>query len=225
MVQIRETPPESNGNPYVETPPDWESIFAAKDYTELVRPAQTARAKEYSGMVKSMLKSGVIGAINMGDFPDAAALLQRGPAFADAAGQFADKNDQAAKMIDLLCSPGSAPVAFIFAAIPLIMQLVRNHETALKEIPNTRRNAKLRRKAMADASKAEAPRFTVKLWKWQIPIRYRSRFKISKLFIMLKSDTQDPYQMTMNVFSDPKVVAALKKQGIVTVVNNDQSPT
>lgn len=195
---------------------DYAALFDSPDFTTLVRPAQTAKAKEYSGMVKSMLKAGVVGAINVGDFPDAAAILHYGPSFADASGQLADADARAAKAIEIITAPGNPYAMFLVTAIPLLSQLFRNHEDALTDLPNTVKNARKRRLSMATAKKAEKPRFTIRMFGREFPIRYRGP-NFSKVGRALKSQTRDPGNLTAEVFTDPKVIRALQKQGIVLV--------
>jgi hypothetical protein len=160
-----------------------------------------------------VLKGGVIGAINMQDFPDAAAILEFGPAFADAAGQLADQNKRAAQAIDILTSPASPVALFVMTGIPLVAQLFRNHEEAIRTLPETRRQMRLRRKAMKDAQQAQEPRFTIRFLGRKWPVYFRTP-RVGKLFAGFKSQTKDPGQLTMNVFSDPRVQRALAKQGI-----------
>jgi hypothetical protein len=211
--------PEANGG----RPEDgWRSIFDAPNLTALVKPAQTRNAKEYSDKVKALLKSGMVATINVGDFPDAAAILTYGPEFADAAGQFADSNKYAAQAIDIITSPGNPAAMFILTAIPLIAQLTRNHEESIKRLPETRKQARLRRKAMADARKVEKPRFTIRAMGREWPVRFRTP-RISKVFSAFRAQTRDPDSMTLNVFTDPAVIRALKKQGIVLVNPNDSN--
>lgn len=214
--------PPANGH---APPSDWRSIFDAPSYTDLIRPAQSAKAKEYSDKVKSILKSGTVGAIKLGDLPDAATMLAYGPAFADASGQLAAQNEWAANAIDILTSPGSAPLTFALTASTFLLQLARNHEATFKELPNARRNAKLRKRAMQDAHKAEPPRFTIRAFGREWPIRYRVRNnKLKGIFGAFRAQTRDPGELTYNVFTDPKVVSMLRKQGIVLVAPNDDKP-
>lgn len=202
---------------------DWRSIFDAPDFTSLVRPAQSAKAREYSGKVKAMLKSGMVGAINIGDFPDAATILEYGPSFADATGQLADNSEWAAKAVDVITSPGNPVMLFAMTTIPFVAQLFRNHEAAIRNIPETRRQARLRRKAMANAKRAEEPRFTIKAFGRQWPVRFRTP-KLGKILAGFKSQTKDPEALTFRVFTDPAVLRALKKQGIVLVNPDEPQP-
>lgn len=231
MMRIREEDGTVYGDDGTYTPPangqappsDWRSIFDAPAFSELIKTTQSANAKQYSAKVKSMLKSGTVAAIKVGDFPDAAAILAYGPAFADATGQFADQNDRAAKIVDLLTSPESATLTFALTATTLLFQLIRNHESTLKELPQSRRNAKLRKRAMQDARKAEPPRFTIHFFGREWPVRFKTRYSLKAVFGAFRSQTQEPEQLTMNVFTDPKVLSMLKKQGIVLVAPNDSS--
>lgn len=214
----------ANGHPTTE--PDWRSIFDAPDYSQIVKTVQTAKARENATKIKSVLKSAVVGAINVNDFPDAAAILAYGPGFADAAGQLAEASPRAGRAIEIITSPSNVYVTFVLTAIPFFAQLVRNHEPQIKDIPNARRNAKLRRRAMSDAKKAEAPRFTIRMFGREWPVRFRSRFKPSKVLALFKTQTQEPETLTINVFTDPKVIKALEKQGIrLARRQDDTSPT
>lgn len=202
---------------------DYSALFDSPDFTTLVRPAQTAKAKEYSGMVKSMLKAGVVGAVNIGDFPDAATFLHYGPAFADAAGQLADADKRAAKAIEIITAPGNPYAMFVVTALPFLAQLFRNHEDQLADLPSTVKNARKRRLAMATAKKAEKPRFTLRAFGREWPIRFRGP-KISKVFKALRAQTRDPGGLTQEVFTDPRVVRALQKQGIILVRAREDEP-
>lgn len=216
---------EASANGEGESQQNWTALFDSPDFTTLVRPAQTAKAKEYSGMVKSMLKAGVVGSINIGDFPDAAAFLHYGPAFADASGQLAEADERAAKAIDILTAPGNPYLMFLVTALPLLSQLFRNHEDVLTDLPNTVKNARKRRLSMATAKKAEKPRFTIRVFGREFPVRFRGP-KFGKVFKALKAQTRDPHSLTAEVFTDPRVIRALQKQGIVLVrAREDDSNT
>jgi hypothetical protein len=221
-VAIRDAEQESvsgNGHP---TGPDYSSLFSAPDYATLVKPAQTAKAKEYSDKVKSFLKAGMVGAINVGDFPDAATILERGPAFADATGQFADSNERVAKMVDIITSPSNPAMMFFMTGLPFMAQIVRNHEAVIKDMPELRRQAKRQRKAMAAARKAEKPRFTVRVLGREFPVRFRTP-KFGAVFGMFRAQTRNPEDLTIQVFSDPAVQRALRRQGI-NLVRAQQPP-
>lgn len=212
FTEVREDYP--NGTMPGEPDPDWDDIFSAPDYSALVRPAASVKAKHYQKRVNSLLKAGVIGCINAGDFPDAAAILFHGPQFAAASGQFAASNKRAEQAIDLLTSPASPLAMFALTIIPLMSQLVRNHEDEVLSAPQSIRQRRMRARAEKQSDETKPPRFTIRLGKLRVPIRIRMRFKIASLFSGFKSQTRDPIGLTEHVFSDPDLIAALEKQGI-----------
>lgn len=199
-----------------EEAPHWQAIFSAPNYADLIRTRQSARAREYRDRTNSLLKAGLIGAINSGEFTDAATILRHGPAFATATGQLADSNDRAAALIDMITSPASPVAMFVLAAIPLVSQLFRNHEAQLANIPEAREQAKRTKKSIRLARKAEEPRFTIKILKWHIPVHWHpKRPNLSKLFKGFRSQTVDPGALAADVFTDRDVIKALEKMGIL----------
>jgi hypothetical protein len=219
-MAVREAGPETNGESSGR--PDYTSLFEATDFTALIKPAQSAVAKEYSGKVKSLLKAGTIGAINIGDFADAAAFLHYGPGFADATGQLAEADKRARAAVDILTAPGNPYAMFLVTGIPLIAQLFRNHEEQIQELPNVIKNGRKRRKAMATAKKAETPRFTLRAFGREWPVRFRVP-KVGRIFSGFRTQTQDPSTLAERVFLDPAVQRALRKQGIVLVRQDEQA--
>lgn len=168
--------PSPNGHPSDnEEPPSWQAIFSAPNYADLIRTRQSARAREYRDRTNSLLKAALVGAINTGEFTDAATILRHGPAFATATGQLADSNDRAAGLIDMITSPASPVAMFVLAAVPLVSQLFRNHEAQLANIPEAREQAKRTRKSIRLARKSEEPRFTIKILKWHIPVHWHAK--------------------------------------------------
>jgi hypothetical protein len=215
----------NNGERSRETEqPDWNAIFSAPDYTQLIRPRATATAREYTAKTNSLLKAMLIGAINAGDFPDAAAIIEFGPAFSHATGQLADADDKARKLIDMVTSPANPYVMFGLTVIPLVAQVFRNHETQVKDAPANFRLNRAQRKAMKQAQTAEPPRFTLKIGKRHIPIRFRVRLKVLTTVIGgVRSQTRDPANLTNQVFSNDKLIKALEKQGIILVRRSDET--
>jgi hypothetical protein len=211
-----------NGHETEEPSYDWRTIWEAPDYAQLISTRQSRKAKEYTSKANSVLKAATLASINAGDFPDAAALLHHGPPFSHAVGQWADSNDRVAQAIDIITSPSSPVLMFTVTGLALVAQLFRNHETQLAEIPNARKRAKAEKQARKATAKAEPPRFTVKAFGRQWPIRMRNRFKVRNLLGGFRAQTQPPDQLTMRVFSDEKLQAALEKQGIKLV---RQAPT
>jgi hypothetical protein len=228
MAKFTEVGPDAGENIPVddypnghEDMPDWESIWSAPDYASLITTRQSRVAKEYTIKCNSIVKAMALASIDVGDFPDAAALLHHGPPWTHATGQLADASDTVKRTIDLITSPSSPVIMFAITSIALVSQLMRNHEKQIQQIPETRRQARLQRKAMASARQAEPPRFTVKILGRQWPIRFRSRIKVSKFFAGFRAQTVEPQDLTVRVFSDPKLLAALEKQGIKLVKNDD----
>lgn len=203
---------------------DWRAIFSAPNYADLIKTRNTAKSRLYRDKANSVLKAALVGSINAGDFTDAAAILRHGPAFANATGQLAESSDRAAALIDMITSPSNPLAMFVITTIPLVSQLMRNHETQLANVPEAREQAKRQRKAMKAARKAEEPRFTIRLLKWQIPVHWHpKKLSVNKLFAGFKSQTVDPHALVADVFTDDDVMKALAKMGIIiTRAGNDQ---
>lgn len=196
----------------------FEGIFNAPNYSDFAKVRVTAVSREYEARTNSILKALFVGSLNAGDFPDAAAIVHYGPQFAKATGNIADSNDYARKAIDILTSPSNPVVVFALAAIPLIGQIMRNHEQQLAEVPATWRERRRERKAAraAGIERPKAPpRFTIKIGKRAIPIYLRIRLSgLSKLVSGFKAQTQEPNSLASRVFSDPDLIKVLEKQGI-----------
>jgi len=183
--------------------------------TQLLRPAATKTAKEYQAKTYSLLKAAMVGAINMGDFPDAAAILTHGPGFGAAAGQLADDSAYARATLDFLTAPSSPAILFLMTGIPLIAQIFRNHEGELAQLPEARRQAKARKKMAAKEEKPREPRFKIRAFRREWPIYWNPRIKVSKIFAPFKTQTVEPNALAYTVFSDPKVQEYLKKHGVI----------
>jgi hypothetical protein len=214
---------ESNGQqPYTgyvpddDTDTDWSAIFNAPDYSQLIRRTKTQRARAYEKKMNSLLKAGLVTSLNTRNFPDAAAILKLGPAFSTATGELADTNVHARKVLDIITEPGNPVALFALTAIPLIAQLFRNHEPAIKAMPSTFKNRKERRAARAAAEETSPPRFTVKLpfVKKQIKLRFGVHLRLSKVLAGFRSQTVEPEFLASQVFTDPDVLDALKKMGV-----------
>lgn len=197
-----------------ENPAQFDSLFNAPDLATFVKLPATATSREYEQRLKALLKAGVIGSLNAGNLADAAALLWHGPGFAAAGGQLAEADERAKKAIDLLTTPSNPYGMFLITVIPLVAQLARNHENQIKQAPENFRNRKERR-AQAKAQRATQPAVNVKLpFGKAIKLRFAMKFPVGKMFAGFKGQTQDPNAIAFRVFSDPKVVTALQKQGV-----------
>lgn|SRR5215475_407740 len=190
----------------------WEAIWNAPDYSTLIGARQSRRAAEYTKKVNSVFKAVTFASIQAGDMPDAAAVLHHGPPFSHALGQLADKDRRVAASIDMLTSPSSPVMMALVTGVTLLAQVARNHEDQIKEIPNARKRARAIKKAQKGSE--VPPRFTIRVLGRSFPIRFRSRFKVSTLFAGFRSQTHEPQLLVMQVFSDPKLLTALEKQGI-----------
>jgi hypothetical protein len=200
---------------------DYTAILEAPDYATLIKIPKTAVAREYEKRVNSMLKAGVFGLINSGNFQDAAALLHYGPGFSAASGDLASANDTAKHVLDLATSPNSPVLVFAATVLPLIAQLLRNHETQLQEVPSSWRENRASRKRARAARKANPeppaePKFYIHLpMGRRIGVRFNLKVPvITNILKGFQAQTHDPAALTYRVFSDDKLNAALSKQGI-----------
>jgi hypothetical protein len=218
MVQFQEAQTEGeapNGQP---EEPDYYALFNAPDFTTLLRPAQTKLAKEYTEKTNSVLKALLVGSLNAGDFPDAAAILKHGPGFASATGQLCDSSERARGLVEMITSPASPLTMFVMTAIPLVGQVIRNHEAQIAQIPETRRQRRMMRKATVQAKAERKPRFTIRMFGRAWPIYANvSMPKWSKVFAGFRTQTVEPDLLAAQVFTDPAVIKALQKMGVVLV--------
>jgi hypothetical protein len=203
-----------NGDAPEDDAPGWEAIWNAPDYSTLINARASRRAAEYTKKVNSVFKAGVFGCIQAGDMADAAAILHHGPPFSHALGQWADKDRRVAAGIDVVTSPSSPVMMALVTGITLLAQVTRNHEAQIREIPNARKRAKAIKLSKRASEKEAPPRFTIRVLKWQIPVRFRSRIKLSTIFAGFRAQTHEPQLLVMQVFNDPDLIKALEKQGI-----------
>lgn len=199
---------------------DYTALTDAPDYSTIVKGTRTKLAKDYEDKVKSILKSGAIGTLRRGQLPDSAAIFRHGPAFAAAAGDLAEVSEGTRRMIDLATAPENPYVALLVAGIPLVAQLFRNHGPEIQEVQRTRRAMKRYRKEHPEefAKIANAKRRNVEI---KLPFGRRLSFRVGFKFnplngirFAIRTQTREPNELVMMVFSDEKLVAALKKQGI-----------
>jgi hypothetical protein len=126
--------------------------------------------------------------------PDAAALLMEGPKIGRAFGDWAAEDERIARSIDWLTSGSDNPAAAAMLALaPLVFQIIRNHEPQLEtqsrgiRLPGKDKNGEPRR------------------------LRFRFGVKLGRL----RPLTNDPDKLARHVFTNPKMRAALEKNGIV----------
>ena len=205
-------------------------ILDAPNFASFVKITRTTRSREYEKKVNSVLKSVFFASLNNRRIDDAATILDRGPAFALAAGNLADHDERVARVLDMLTAPDNPYVVAAITAIGLVGQLTRNHEDELHNIPDAVRAGRRERRARKAAEKAGATanghRVQMRLpfgrtVSFAVRLRFRSLRNIGKIF---RLQTQEPSAVVNRVFSDQKLLAALEKQGIVIRVNGENPP-
>ena len=153
---------------------------------------ETQRAKRYRLKTKHGLNFLLkIFAGNPATVPDAAAIIQYGPAVAQAVGHLADTNDNARRAIDFITDDGidNPYVLTAFAIMPLVLQMFRNHETVLEK-----------------GAKLSIPIGK----KRRIRLPFTLRFRLGKM----RNVTAEPAGLVEHVFTNPNVAEALRKAGI-----------
>jgi hypothetical protein len=162
---------------------------------EFIKRPKTAVAREYEKKTAAALNSIFRGAAgNPGTVVDAATILVFGDGFSAAAGELAQEDEKARKVLDFICTPSNPWVAFAMVAIPMAAQLMRNHETELEDLPPVKKVIGIK---IPFSKKAIS-----------IPLRIKPR-----LPRRLRSQTSEPAAM-LAVFEHPDVKRALKKRGI-----------
>jgi hypothetical protein len=194
--------------------PDWSELFSAPDLSQFVKRPKTDVAREYERKAAAMLKAGLVTSVNAQQFPDAAAFLYHGPGVAAAVGTLAEADERARRAIDLIATPANPYSMFVMAALPLVAQLIRNHEPEIKQTRETRRaQRKARKSGELPPPEGQA---RIKLpFGWSVPIRFRFKFNAGKLLAGFRTQTQPPEKLAYMVFADEKVVNELRKQGII----------
>ena len=200
---------------------DYDALINAPDYSTLVKGTRSKVAKDYELKTKSVLKSAAMGRLRKGQLPDSAAIFRHGPAFSAALGDLAEVSEQTRKMVDLATAPENPYVMFLMVAIPFAMQLLRNHQPEIQEVQRTRREMrKYRKEHPEDFAKlvGEDKRKNVTV---NLPFGRKMNVRVGFKFNPLKgirfafrAQTREPAELVTMVFSDQKLVAALKKQGI-----------
>jgi hypothetical protein len=159
------------------------------DRTMLKQPRRKPHAKAYEDKLRGLFLVGTqIGLQSPNTVADAVTIIIHGPKVAQTMGDLAAENAMVANAIDFITKPSdSATTAAILASVPMVLQLVRNHEPIAEtsgriiRIPFTRREIKLR--------------FNIKLGR-------------------LRNMTQDPDELTDHVLAIPDISAAIQKWGI-----------
>jgi len=214
-------PNSHNGSEDSRASFSYDALFDAPNFSSIVKGRRPANARHYETKVKAGLKSVTIAALRTGDLADAATILHHGPGFAAATGDLCAANDKAKAIVDMITAPDSPYVTFVFAALPFISQLLRNHEQELSQIPVSR---KARKAAKRERAQVEDTR---KIATLHIPflrreIKVRVGLRVNPLRNLgrgLRMSTQPPENLISVVFSDPALITALEKQGIQIVTS------
>lgn len=206
-----DTEPNGTGPEYT----DFRLILNAPDFASFIKRTKNATVREYERRTASALKALALGAMQAEDFPDAATVLWFGPSVATATGYVADASPRARAMLDVITAPNSPWVALALAVMPMFAQLARNHEAQLAEVParlNMSRKARAMRKVKKAEAEARKPTFTFRLGKFRRPVYLQ--FNPARLFSAgIKAQTVDPMVVTSRVFTDPTLLAELRRMG------------
>jgi hypothetical protein len=202
----------------------YDALFSAPDYSVLIKGRRSAGAREYETKVKSVMKSLAVGSLRNGQVADSATFFRFGPGFSSATGDVCAVNDRAKKIVDMVTAPDNPYVALGMIAVPMIVQLMRNHEKQLDMIPEVRKEAKRRRKERRqEEDKRRTATVHIPFMRREIKIRVGLRFNPFKGTRMaLWASSKPPQELVQQVFSDQKLRDALAKQGIEIV---QQPPT
>ncbi len=203
--------------------PGYDAIFGAPDYAEIVGKKQSGKSRTYERKVQSMEKTIVLGALKRNNFPDAAAILKNGPAFARAVGDAAAVNDKVAGYVDMLTAPDNPMFILAVTGIALGSQLMRNHQEQLEQASKTVKSSwRERRQQRKSGVKIVNETEPIAVTSFKLPFRKRPvtikwRVKVPFVGVFTKGifgAAVDPAALTYTVFSDPNVIVALEKQGI-----------
>lgn len=208
--------------------PDFDVIVGAPDLGALLHRTPTRRAREYRNRVASLLRVGMIGSLNTGNFADAAAILWYGPGASTAVGNLADNYNSIAKGIDIITSPGSPIAECVTTLLPLMSQLARNHEQALAELPgrfNMGKRARAARKQAKTEARQDEPPMTLKVGRWQVPVRWRIRSPIRFVKPVIRAQSMEPNLIAARVFTDPHVQKKLAEMGVRIMSPNGGPPS
>lgn len=154
-------------------------------------PKRTGRAQDYEEKISGLLSLAMRGlAGKPSTVPDAAAIIQHGPIIASKLGDLADQDANVRKAVDFITSGSENPyAALVFATLPLVAQIIRNHETE-------------------DLSRHVQVRIPFTKKTFRLPIKLRLKNP------MLRNITQSPQMISAATFGDPEIAAALASQNI-----------
>lgn len=167
--------------------------------TLLNEEKRTRRAEKYEKKAQRPLRYAFAIAVQHPlTVPDSAAILEYGPNLAEKIGDLADHDAKVRKAVDFLSDDtlGNPYLACVAAAVPLVMQILRNHEPQLVpevrgiRIPFIKRTIKLR--------------FGIKLGR-------------------LRAVTKPPQEFGEKYFNSPKIVEKMQSLGITVPEMSDDN--
>ncbi len=184
------SPSNNKQRPQVRNEPIFEKLAEMPVSPITEGPNRTVRAKEYEEKVSGILNVAMkTTAQNESTVSDAAAIISHGPAFASKLGDLADHDPRVRKAVDFITSGTENPyAALVVASIPLIAQIIRNHETE------------------APVKVGVRIPFTKRTFKVPFKLRLRNPF--------LRSVTQEPKDLSSAVFDNPAIKSALLSQKV-----------
>lgn len=154
-------------------------------------PRRTARAKDYEKKISNLLNSVMkTAAGNPATIADAATIIAHGPAVSAKTGDLADADPRVRRAVDFITSGTENPyLSLALVSIPLVAQLVRNHEM------------------QAPVRVGLKIPFTKRTFKVPFSLKLRNPF--------LRNMTHEPEDITSLVFKNADVYAAMVKKRIV----------
>lgn len=173
------------------------------DFVDETKPDQSKRAEQYSEKFAVLLGYGLRATVEKEALlPDAAALIEHGPAWCDAMGTLADKDENVRRAVDFITKGTDNPyLAAVAATMPLVLQIIRNHENTEFEKPVRIKIPFLRRE-------------------WKFPARFKIRLRNP----FARAATVEPAVLVQKVFSEPDIVTALQAQGMNVAWKGATSP-
>lgn len=155
---------------------------------------ETPQARKYRLKVRHGINFLVTAFVQSpGTIPDAAALIYHGPQVSSAIGELADHDKRVAKAIDFITEDTiDNPYALaVVAMIPLLVQVIRNHETVVEQLPGK--------------FKVRIP-FTKRYFR--LPVRFKFSVKWTK------NISYEPSYLTTHVIGNVRVQEHLAKRGV-----------
>lgn len=219
-IHAEDLPPE-----WDDTPDDDGEMTAARfldaELGDFLNRPKTAVARHYekktAGALNAFLRQRAASPTLTGA-ADAATVIAYGDGFASAAGRLAEEAEWARKAIDVISEPSNPAFLFAMAAIPLVAQLVRNHEPQIEKAGATwkqrRKERKERREKGVSGPPVPMPTIEFGIPRTNKKIRVRVPFRLKLRLSMLTAQAVPPEVLTSNVYSNPLVQKRLKKAGI-----------